>query len=194
MVTVRVRENEACLPDQFLLWDSIWVNIVNASGGYCDWIMAGPDDPAEAGGGLRSSAALHTATLICLFTDRRLPADQRSPRGDGDLRGWWGDSVRLDDEPDVPLGSLLWTLARGTLDLDTARAAEDYCIDALQTLIDQGAVAQTTVSAEAVIPDGFLVISVAHYNQAGDLIYDQRFDLLWRQVAANPAMNFIGAG
>jgi phage gp46-like protein len=194
MVTVRIRENEACLPDQFLLWDSIWVNIVNASGGYCDWLMAGADDPAEARGGLRSSAGLHTATLICLFTDRRLPSDQRSPRGDGDPRGWWGDSVRLDDEPDVPLGSLLWTLARGTLDAETARAAEDYCTDALATLIDQGAVAQTTVTAQAAIPEGVLVINVSHYSQAGDLIYDQRFDMLWRQAAANPPMNYIGAG
>lgn len=194
MVTVRVRENEACLPDQFLLWDSVWVNIVNASGGYCDWILAGPDDPAEAGGGLRSSAALHTATLICLFTDRRLPADQRSPRGDGDPRGWWGDSVRLDDEPDVPLGSLLWTLARGTLDMETVRSAQDYCEDALATLLDQGVVASTTVEVSADIAQGVLLIGVKHFSQSGDLIYDQRFDILWRQVAASPEMNFIGAG
>lgn len=190
MVTVRIRENEACRPDQFLLWDSVWVQRLDASGGYCDWVLATDGDPAEARGGLRSSAALNTAVLISLFTDRRLPPDMASPYGDDDPRGWWGDSIKFDDEPEQPMGSLLWTLTRGTLGDDTARLAVDYCLDALQPIVDQGAVSRFDVTATPDVARGWLVIGVKGYSQAGDARFDQRFEVLWQQAQLNPKMNY----
>lgn len=190
MVTVRIRENEACAPDSFLLWDSIWVQRLDASGGYCDWLLATEGDPAEARGGLRSSAALNTAVLIALFTDRRLPPDMVSPHGDGDPRGWWGDSIKFDDEPEQPIGSLLWTLTRGTLDRATAQLAVDYATDALQPIVDQGAVARFDVTAEPRITEGWLLLTVKGYSHANEARFDQRFEVLWEQAQLNPRMNY----
>lgn len=188
---IRVRDTEGCEPDESFLWDSIMVNRPDASGGYADWIMAGPDDPPSQRGGLRSRMGLHTAILICLLTDRRLPEGVPSPRDDGDPRGWWGDSIRLEDEPDTEIGSLLWTLERGTLDEDVARLAKDYAEEALDVLIDQGAVGRFEVETEADKARGFLVIRVGAFDHAGARIYDERFNFLWRAELSRPApMNF----
>ncbi len=66
MVAVRIRDTEACEPQPILIWDTIWVQRLDASGGYGDWIMAGDRDQVESRGGLRAEAALHTATMLCL--------------------------------------------------------------------------------------------------------------------------------
>ena len=191
---IRFRATEACEPAVNHLWDSVMINRLDASGGYADWVIADPinkGDPAEQGGGLRARMSLATAILICLFTDKRLPEGMESPAGDSDPRGWWGDSVRLDGDPEgVELGSLLWTLERGTLDADVAKLAKDYAEEALQPLIDQGAVARIEVETVLEQLQGFLGIIVRAFSHAGQLVYDQRFDTLWRETQTPARMHY----
>lgn len=190
MVAIRTRALEACETQPHLLWDTIWVQRVDASGGYGDWILAGPGDQIESRGGLRSEAAIHTATMLQIFTDRRLPDDLANPFDDGDPRGWWGDSIRLEGEPDVPLGSLLWTLHRSILDSRIALLARDYAEEALKVLLDQGAVARTDVATVHDEVAGTLFMTIRHFSQDGAKIYDQRFGVLWDQERRPAQMNF----
>jgi phage gp46-like protein len=190
MVAIRVRDTEACERQPQLLWDTIWIQRLDASGGYGDWILAGAGDQVESRGGLRAEAALHTATMLCLFTDRQAEDDDTLPTDDGDRRGWWGDSVRLDDEPEVPLGSRLWLLERATLTDRTPALALDYAEEALAVLADQGAVARTEVETSADRSTGALFIVVRHFSHDGARVYDQRFGVLWEQTRRPVPMNF----
>lgn len=192
---VRIRDTEGCEPQPQLYWDSVWVQRLDASGGYADWILASPGDQIESLGGLRAEAALHTATLLCLFTDARAPADAVLPGNDGDRRGWWGDSIKLDGEPDGPLGSLIWLeVERGVLNADVAASVKDQAEAALAVLADQGAVAETVVTAEARITEGLLVLGVSHFSQSGTKTYDQRFEVLWQQTLGTAPMNYGDQG
>ncbi|MEE4417572.1 phage GP46 family protein, partial [Klebsiella pneumoniae] len=85
------------------------------------------------------------------------------------------------DENETKLGSRLWLLYRSPLNTETARKAEDYAYEALQPLIDQGAVAKFVCSATVDVVPGHLVLDVKAYSQSGQLIYDQKFDRIWRQ-------------
>lgn len=165
---IAIRADEACEPQPFLLWDTVWVQApvpeLTAQGGYGDWALAQADETQNAGG-LSARAALHTAIMLQLFTDRRLPNDLRLDDGSEDPRGWWGDSVIYENDPlDRELGSLLWTLERGTLSEETALQAKEYAEDALAVLIEQGAAERIEVSAEAWIADGQLRLGVDVYS------------------------------
>jgi len=188
---IRVRDTEACERQPLLAWDTIWVQRLDASGGYGDWMLAGAGDQPESRGGLRAESALHTATLLSLFTDRRLPEGVPAPSDDTDPRGWWGNSVRLDGEPeDVELGSLLWTLERAVLTDETRRRAQAYAEDALAALALQGAVARTDVTVEIDRSRAMLAILVTHWDQVGTKAYEQRFGVLWAQSALGARMTF----
>lgn len=189
MTAIRYRDAEACEPQPLLLWDTVWVSSISGAGGYGDWRLADPTETGNAGG-LRSQNALHTATLLSLMQDKRLPDGMTPPDNDGDRRGWPGDAIRLDGEPDGIDGSLLWTLKRGVLNAETARLAKVYAEDALRHLVVQGAVSRTDVAVEMRQGQGFLGIHVAHYDASGAEVYAQRFDALWTQAAANAAMTF----
>ncbi len=190
-MTIRIRDTEGCEDQPHLLWDTVWVQRLDASGGYGDWLLAGDGDQTASLGGLRSEAALHTATMIILFSDARAPADATLPTNDGDRRGWWGDSVKIDDEPDVSLGSLIWLeVERGIVDQDTELRVKDLAEEALSILKTQGVVAKTIVEMERREQQGFLGIVVRHFSHAGDKVYDQRFGLLWQQTSRAAQMNF----
>jgi len=190
MAEIRYRDAEGCDPEPLLAWDTVWVQRLDAAGGYGDWMLAGPGDQPESLGGLRAEAALHTATLLQLFTDRRAEESDILPNDDGNRRGWWGDSIRLDGEPDHPLGSRLWLLARGRLDERTRRLAEDYAIESLDVLRTQGAVAATEVTATIDRTRDAILISVAHYGIDGSRVYQQQFGVVWTQAGRNAPMNF----
>lgn len=187
---IRFREAEACEPQPNLAWDTVWVQRSDITGGYGEWLMAGPGDQPESRGGLRAEAALHTATLLCLFTDRRLPEGQASPAGDSDPRGWWGNGLVLEGEPAAELGSLLWTLERVAIDDRLAQTAEDIVAEALAVLADQGAVAKTDVTATLDRGRRALLIEVVHWSHTGERAYEQRFGVLWDQTRRNASMNF----
>lgn len=195
MVAIRIRDTESCERQPQLAWDTIWVQRLDASGGYGDWILAGPRDQFESRGGLRAEAGLHTATLLQLFTDARAPSEAVLPAADGDRRGWWGDSIRIDGEPELPLGSLIWLhVERGRLDETTAQRVRDAAADALDVLRTQGAVARTEITTDLRIDQGFLGLIVEHYSHDGSQMYAQQFGVLWDQAARGAQMNFGDQG
>lgn len=192
---IRKRDTESCERQPTLLWDSVWVQRLDATGGHADWILAGAGDQSESLGGLRSESALHTATLLILMTDARAPDDWALAGADDDRRGWWGDSIRLDGEPEQALGSLIWTeIERGIASDETAQRVRDLAEEALAVLAEQGAVARTEVDTELRAHQGFLGLIVRHFDQTGDRIYEQRFAVLWDQTRRNAPMNFGDQG
>lgn len=174
---IRIRETEAAAEQPFLLWDTYW-DETDLGDFICDWKLAGATAQQNAYG-LAANHALHTAILISLFTWRRAESYDALPSG-ADPKGWWGDSVDL-DKNETRLGSRLWLLLRSILNNETARKAEDYAYEALQPLIDQGAVARFDVVATPNIVDGQLVLDVRAYSQDGQKIYEQKFERIWRQ-------------
>ena len=132
---------------------------------------------------LQCSAALETAVLICLMTDRRVD-DSELPDGESN-RGWPGDG--FDMQPgEVPLGSKLWLLRRRALtDADGIGlevTAEDYAREAMQTLIDQGAAARVDVTSTADRTRNRLDLAVALYGRDGNQTYQKKFAVLWDQI------------
>lgn len=185
---ITIRDSEACSPQPQLLWDTVWVQdpvtTITAQGGFGDWGLSKGDEPGNVGG-LRANAALHTATLILLFTDKRAPDD--AELDSDDPRGWWGDSIVFETDPwERDLGSHLWMLERGTLDEQTALIAQEMCEQALSVLAEQGMVAETQVEVEARQWEGQLLIAVRHFSHAGAVAYDQKFAVLWGQSVRFP--------
>jgi len=188
--TIRIRIDEACRVQPQLLWDTVWVQepitLLTAQGGFGDWDLSHGDEPGNVGG-LRANATLHTATLLCLFTDRRAPDDAELDDSD-DPRGWWGDSIKFVDDPfDAhEIGSHLWMLERGTLSEATELIAQEMCEVALHVLLEQEMVARTEVEVEAHPLEGHLLIAVRHFSHAGETAYDQKFQILWGQTVIFP--------
>jgi phage gp46-like protein len=177
---IRIRDTEADDQQPFLLWDSYWnQNLLDPA--VVDWKLAGPDAPQNAYG-LAADHALHTAILISLFTWRRADPSDKLPSG-ADPKGWWGDTIDL-EENETRIGSRLWLLLRSTLSENTARLAEDYAYEALQPIIDQGAVARFVCTAEVDVVSGYLALDVKAYSQSEQMVYDQKFERLWRQEFA----------
>jgi phage gp46-like protein len=174
-MNIQIRVAEGDDAPVVLLWDSVWDPVQ----GQADWAAA---SPAEIGnvGGLQAQHALDTAVILCLFTWRRAETYDALPTKSSDLKGWWGDAIDLEDN-EKPMGSRLWLLFRSVLNAKVAATAKDYCVEALQTLIDQGAVARIDVTTEAQVVAGILAIRVQLYSTSGARTYDQKFDILWRQ-------------
>jgi phage gp46-like protein len=107
----------------------------NIGTGYGDWALVGTQ--------LQSGDDLQTAVLISLFTDRIAAASDVIPDGTDDLRGWIGDLGA-----DYPIGSRLWLLDRKKQTDDVLQTAKDYCVEALQWMLDDGVVAKFDVTTE----------------------------------------------
>lgn len=100
-------------------------------------------DLAVSGGDFAVDSGLHTAVIVSLFTDRQsLPGDI-IPDGLGP-RGWWAT-------PYLPfqIGSRLWLLKRSVLTRPVLNAAQDYAMEALQWMVDNGVAGSISVSATA---------------------------------------------
>jgi phage gp46-like protein len=173
---VRIAEGEG--PQPFLLWDSVW----DPAEGRADWALAGPAETLNRGG-LRATAALHTAVVIALFTDRRVPDEHplRWLAGD-DPRGWWGDGVLAEGETE--LGSLLWLLERAPLTgtFDVPLHAKAFAEEALSPLVAQGVVVRAEVEAAAAELQSRLELVVRLYGRDGGRIYQQKFEVVWDQL------------
>lgn len=174
---IRLRETEGEGEQPSLLWDTEWVNDV-LDVKFADWVLSGSTDPTNLKG-LRAKNALNTAILLCLFTWRRAEPFDVLPSG-VDPKGWWGDAIDLEDD-ETKIGSRLWLLLRSPLNDATCTLAEQYAVEALQPLVDQGAVARFTVTATAEVVKGWLVLDVKAYSQDGQLIYSQKFSDIWKQ-------------
>lgn len=152
--------------------DLVWSGIVGD-------LALSPLDAAVNAGGLRSGQALATAVLICLMTDIRVDRTELRP-GDTN-RGWPGDSFDL-AAGESPLGSRLWLLRRRAIEPGIEVVAEDYARDALQPLLDQGAVARFDVAAAADRSSARLDLHVAAYAGDGTRTFDRKFAVLWDQI------------
>jgi phage gp46-like protein len=105
------------------------------------WVN-GRGDIAQSGIDMLTDDSLTSDVIISLFTDRRALDSDDIPAGDGDRRGWWGDSFRS-----RPIGSRLWLLFREkTLQSVLNRAAE-YALEALRWMKDAGKVTKISVFA-----------------------------------------------
>lgn len=180
---VVIRAAEGCADDVNVLWDSVW----DAEHGFADWALADPDERSNVGG-LRAKAAIETAVVLCLFTDKRIrPDHELFYLADGDTRGYFGDGIDVRaDLFETELGSYLWLLERAPLTikgLSAARWAEVFAAEALQTLKDQGVAVRIDVSAAVNELQSRLELVVALYAADGAQIYNRSFDVLWNQVA-----------
>lgn len=105
------------------------------------WIN-GRGDIAQDGIDMLTDNSLTSDVIISLFTDRRALDSDDIPGGNGDRRGWWGDSFR-----DRQIGSRLWLLSREkTLQSVLDRAAE-YALEALLWMKQDGKVTRINVYA-----------------------------------------------
>lgn len=127
---------------------TIW----NTALSHGDWNLLGAQ--------LQAGNDLDTAVLISLFTDREARPDDVIPDGTTDPRGWWGDNAVH------PIGSRLWLLDRSKKTQDTLAQAQDYVVEALQWLIDDGVVARFDITVEWEAPS-MLGIQIQAYKQDG---------------------------
>jgi phage gp46-like protein len=98
---------------------------------------------------LQLDQGLATAVLISLFTDRRATVDDELPDSDStDRRGFWGDQV-LPARVGEQMGSRLWLLERSKSWDEVEGLAEEYTLEALQWMIDDGIVSQIDIDIEA---------------------------------------------
>ncbi len=128
-------------------------------------------------GALEADDGLETAVIISLFTDRVAAADDDLPDNSGDRRGWWGDMALDDGKPD-PIGSRLWLLARAKATTKTAARAQQYALEALQWLKDDGVAGDIEVTAQYVTAEQLrLTVNIAR-QMAGQPV-NRRFDYVW---------------
>lgn len=181
MAIPRIRINEGRDAQPQLLWDSVW----DKARGLAEWALATASETLNRGG-LRAVAALETAVVIQLFTDRRMPDDhplRKYVDGD-DLRGWWGDGVDIrTDLGESEMGSLLWVLARAPLTEEIRRWTETLALEALQTLVRQKVAARITAAAEMQPDIGRMDLTIKIYRADGSLAVDRRFDDIWSQLS-----------
>lgn len=176
---VRFRVSEGCDPQPLLLWDSVW----NANLGVADWALAGSSETLNRGG-LAATRALHSAVVLALFTDRRVP-DTHPLRylAGNDPRGWWGDGIDVrDDLGEDELGSLLWLLERAPLTDEIVRWAETMAIEALNPLLRQGVVVRIEAEATGNVAALRLELVVRLFGRDGSKAFDGRFEILWNQT------------
>lgn len=131
-----------------------------------DWLMSGTQ--------VASGGDLATAILISLFSDRLAESDDAIPDLTDDARGWWGDV----DEP-YRVGSRLWLLSRARRTADVLLRAKDYIAQALQWLIDDGAVVKFDIETEFVGEQ--LRAGVTAYRRDGSTIA-QSFSWVWNTL------------
>lgn len=163
---------DPCAEPPLLPWDTVWDNACG------DWQMDGVE--------LWDDAQLHTAIVLCLFTDRRARDDDQLPGDDDDRRGWFGDYADVrDDLFERELGSHLWLYERAILNEQTRLAIEGTAREALQVLVDQGLAASFSVEASVdSYPSGKLDLTIQVFSQDGTLTYDQRFSRIWDQTVS----------
>ena len=158
-------------PAPQLGWDTV------ASDGLFDLSLSGTS--------LTADAQLHTAILLCLFTDARSRDDDDLPGDFDDRRGWVGDLYDVrSDQSETALGSRIWLYERSVLNDDTARLVAAAARESLLPLVDQGLVATYTVSAEVNRTTFSVDITVECFSKDGSLRYDQKFNRTWQQTIA----------
>jgi phage gp46-like protein len=187
---IRLRADEGCEEQPFLTPDLI-IYPDETGGAYLDFALAEPQERRN-NGGLRAREALQTAVVIQLFSDARAYDDDVLPDVlDPDRRGWFGDGfARIEEQGNYNVGSRLWLLRRSILNDETVARAREMVVEALQPIVDQGAVARFDVEVESShvrsayigAEAGILMIGVTGYDVSGSSTYATKFEVLWQQV------------
>lgn len=142
-------------------------------------LLINPLTHPEAPGDLRAEQGLATQVLICLMTDRRVESSEL--RHGEQNRGWIGDSFDR-EAGETPLGSRLWLLRRSAIVDGLEVTVEDYVREALQPLLDQGAAVALDVAVAVNRATNQVDYLVTLYGREGGRVYEQKFEILWRQV------------
>jgi len=133
-----------------------------------------PADIKIENGDVKTDRDLETAILVSLFTDRRA---QASDKVTGNyLGGWWGDKFLSD-----AMGSRLWLLDRSGVTRGTINLARVYCVEALQWLVKDGAVASFNIDITAREDGNGLNIAIAAMQPTGRLV-NFNYSYLWQQI------------
>jgi phage gp46-like protein len=132
-------------------------------------------------GDFQCGQGLRTQVIIALLTDARVETSEL--RSGDENRGWIGDTFDT-MAGETPIGSKLWLLRRSSLYDGIEIWAELYARMALKTLIDQGACVRVDVKAASDRAKNTLTLDVSLYGRDGAAVYQDRFELLWRQVHA----------
>lgn len=146
------------MSDITIFWDP--------ANGRGDWRVLGAD--------LATGNDLASAVLISIFTDRVARPDDVIPDGTNDPRGWWADEAKY------PIGSRLWLLSRAKQTQDVLADAQDYVVEALQWLIDDGVAGAVDVGVEWSRP-GWLGIQIVVRRTDGTTV-PLNFAWAWPQV------------
>jgi len=131
-------------------------------------------DWSVTGGMLATGDDLRTAVILSLFSDR-VARDDDDYEG-GDRRGWWGDSGSAD-----PMGSRLWLLDREVLSREVALRAEEYALESLAWLRDDGIVSNLGASAQIIWPARLDLILTLQQPGASRPVA-MKFYWLWEQI------------
>lgn len=127
------------------------------------------------GGALAEDNQLHSAVLMQLFTNKRVPNDQTEYISDRINRGgWWGDAFAP-----FEMGSLLWTLDRGAMNDATIGDAKRFAREALQPIIDQGAAASMSIEVQRDKVGGMISLLIKLFGSDGQSIYDHQYRRFW---------------
>ena len=119
---------------------------------------------------------IETAVLISLGTDREARPDDEVP-GD-DRGGWWADALNTD--PNDRIGSRLWLLKGKKLTSANLEKAREYCIEALQWMIDDSIAAKIEVFTEENAA-GRLGARI-RIHRPGDDVLEYRYVDLWNEL------------
>lgn len=152
------------------LWDTIWQNPAEVNlGSLADWTLADPDVEPDNVGGFQDTDPLATAMIIALYTDGKLPDEFVDQYGftANDQHEWHGNTFDIIDNEE-PLGSLLWTIERMPLNEETARIAEHYASEALQTLVKQKLVSYFDISSDIDHVRGRISLRIAAFADNGN--------------------------
>ena len=91
------------------------------------------------------------AVLICLFTDAYVEPDELPPHI-SENRGWWGDLIEItinDKKEKINWGSKLWLLETSKMTEQISKDAHDYCLEALQPLIQANIIVEPEIIVQA---------------------------------------------
>lgn len=167
---ILLRATEATVAEPYLAPDLVW----SPQDGWADFALTtGPRADLQA------NQSLFTAIVICLFTDAQATAAEAV--GMGDRRGWWGDTIDL-EQGEAPLGSKLWLLMRAPLTDRTPNLAVTYTKAGLAPLVASGAVGRFVVDAKANILQQRLELLVSAYAPNGAQLIGTQFGLIWSQI------------
>ncbi len=123
-------------------------------------------------GTMKDDPGLETSVNISLFSDKRV-TDNELPAGITDKRGWWGDMFPSKDGDQI--GSKFWTLGRAKTVITTLAQIENFALDALNWMIEDGVAASITALA-AFDSRSSSITRIVITRPDGE---ESRFDLFW---------------